>query len=808
MERGEDVKITLGIDVEALQRSATEATRALTSAFSQGIGASLLGSGLPPNQAPPPLPPAGQGNQNNIAGIIAAVQQVNRTLIVGFNALAGGVYLGGGGGGGGGAGGGPGGGGGGAGGLAPPTPGTGVAGGGFGIAGQILSRAGDLAAALMPSSMKMFMGGFYGTDVMGFAHNLVSQIPIAGKLLGAVTSPFHQVMKQNDEFKNMQYELFRDQGEDAMNAFTHMWVGDAYRDQFVNRYGFSRGETQQLVGAAGRRGFRQGDGLETVLNMQGTLGLGQEAAETMGGLRRAGIKPGQETEALATAIGVAVSTGLERGRWGEMLTMWQRAATSSIDTDVAWKEVAAQQNFIGGLGGRFRGDTAAAQSMDQALKGMASNAQSPLALRGAMRLTGGDYFGATARMARAGEQPDLELQESVIDQMMGTAGVQAWLAMPDGPDADRALDRLAGVASTFGTGLSQLKIATLLKARKGTVGPLFKGPSTEATAVGAMVSGAGATLPDTALGPRRSQAEAQRPSGISSIQEERPLMPGGVQGALRRTQDDRFRRMQAGDPDAMPTMSELRSGQFTFDLGPPPAPGSPGAQPLPGAGAPRQTAPGAQGAAQASPATSYQQFVMQGFGNQMPGRAPHPGVDLAFPPGTAVTCPVDGVVEHINRNGTGLEVGAAIHIRADGDGTLWKLYHIDPATFPASLRVGQRVTQGMALGRTYSVRNWQSTGGRPPVRTHLHVGQIGAGGAGLDPMRPGGIAPGSLTGGSMPATTDAPGAAAGGAGGNVHVTADVHVHVHNDQMGRPVVRVRGASPAVTSSPGQLVGGSR
>lgn len=785
----DDVKLTLGIDVEALQRSASQATNVLAQTFEKSISANLLGSGLVPNQAA--AAPAGQGSGNNIAGIISALQRVNQTLIVGFNALAGGVYLGGGGGAGGGGGGGGGagtGGGGAAGaaGLAPPTPGTGVAGGGFGIAGQILSRAGDLAAALMPSSMKMIMGGYYGTDVMGFAHNLVSQIPIAGKLLGAVTSPFHQVMQQNDEFKNMQYESFRDGGEDAMNTFTNLWVDDDKRNRLVKRYGFSRGETQQLVQSGYRRGVGGdrggGSAIETILNMQGQLGLGAEAADTMGGLRRGGLKQGQETEVLANAIGVAVQTGLERGRWGEMLTMWQRAAASSIDTDVAWKEVAAQQQFIGGLGARFKGDTPAAQSMDQSLRQMASNVQSPLALRGAMQLTGGDYFGATARMARAAEQPDTELQERIIDQMMGTAGVRAWLAMPDGPDADRALDRLAGVAQTFGTGLSQLKIITLLKARKGTQGALFKGSMPEAVDIGRQQITGGAQLPGTAIAPRQSQSEAQRPSGISSIQGIGPVAPMSPQDQLRTS------------PVRPPTVDDLQSGRYTIDMPAAPSSAAGGA---------------AAGAGQGAGAASYQQFVTQKFGAPISGRAPHPGVDLAFPPGTAVTCPVDGIVEHVNRNGAGMEVGAAVHIRADADGVLWKLYHIDPATFPPNLRAGQRVTQGTPLGRTYSVKNWQAPGGGPGVRTHLHVGQTSASGAGLDPMRPGGIVPGSLTGGTVPG-----GGSVGGSSGNagpagaMHVTADVHVHVHNDPAGRPVVRVRGATPAITSSPGQLVGGGR
>ncbi len=669
--------------------------------------------------------------------------------------------------------------------------------------------------------MKMIMGGYYGTDVMGFATNVVSQIPIIGKLAGAIMSPFHQVMEKNDEFKNMQYEMFRDSGEDSMHAFTNLWEDDNYRDQFINRYGFSRSETQQLVGGAHRRGLGQGQGMETALNMQGALGLGQEATEAMGGLRRAGLKPGQEQEAMASAIGVAVATGLERGRWGEMLTMWQRAAQSSVDTDVSMKEVLAQQTFIGSLGARFRGDSPAAQSMDQSLKGAASNIQSPFALRGAMQLAGGDYFGATARMARAAEQPDTNLQESVINQLMGSAAAQAWLAMPDGPDADRALDRVAGVGATFGTGLSQLKIATLLKARKKTTGALFRGPDAAAVSVGTqMAGGGGVVLPDTALGPRRSQSEAQRPSGLTDIQSTKPLMPGGAQGALGRAKDDRFKRMEAGDPTSYPTMDELVRGDFTFDL-PPPAPGSLGAQPLPASSSPASTSrpdPGAapppastpptsQSSGASSPsAASYQQFVMQRFGNPIPGRAPHPGVDLAFPPGTAVTCPVDGIITAI-RDGTGIEDGKAIHIR-DDSGETWKLYHIDPKTFPSGLRVGQRVAKGTPLGRTFSFSKWKDTG----VRTHLHVGQISASGVGLDPMRPGGIDPGALTGGSIPS---GPSASRGGGngggevgGGAIHVTSDVHVHVHTDPSGRPVVRIRGASPGITSSPGQLVGGNR
>lgn len=763
----DDVKLQLGIDVEALQRSASQATNVISQAFEKGISANLLGNGLVPTQGP-----SNQSQNNSIAGVITAIQQVNRTLVVGFNSLAGGVYLGGGGGGGA-AGGSPGGGGmagGGAAGLAPPPPGAGVAGGGFGIGSQILSRAGSLAAALMPSSMRMFMGGFYGTDVMGFVHNLVSQIPIAGQLLGAMTGPFHQAMEQNDIFKNMQYEMFRDVGEDAMNTLTNMWVDEDKRKQITQRYGFSRSETQQLIQAGYRGGIGGGPGrnkaIETIMNIQGQLGLGTEAAGTMGALRRGGLQPGQETEVMANAIGVAVATGLERGRWGEMLTMWQRAAQSSVDTDIAWRDVAAQQQFIGGLGGRFRGDTPAAQSMDAALRGATSNVQSPLALRAAMQLTGGDYFAATARMARSAEQPDPQLQEAIINQLAGTSLAKTWLAMPDGPDADRMLERVAGVAAQLGTGLPQLKIITLLKARKKAQGALFPGPTPEAVDIGRQQVTGGAALPGTALGPRISETKKQITSDISSIQDIGPVASMSPQDQLRTT------------PPHIPTVDDLRSGRYTID-------------------------PSSLGGGSSVGGQGYQQLVGQRFGNPIAGRAPHPGVDLMFPPGTAITCPVDGVIEFIIPNGSGDEVGYDLGIRA-ADGVLWKIFHLDPS-MQHSFRVGQRITRGTPLGRTFTNQFWRNPSGGL-TRTHLHVGQMSRAGALLDPMRPGGIEPGSLTGGAAPSMGAA--SAAGTAGSAAHMTADIHVYVHQDQAGRPVVRVRSGAPVITSSPGQMVGGHR
>ncbi len=86
---------------------------------------------------------------------------------------------------------------------------------------------------------------------------------------------------------------------------------------------------------------------------------------------------------------------------------------------------------------------------------------------------------------------------------------------------------------------------------------------------------------------------------------------------------------------------------------------------------------------------------------------------------------------------------------------LWKIYHLDPST-PHNFRVGQRVVRGMPLGRTYTNQFWRNSSGGL-TRTHLHVGQMSRAGALLDPMRPGGIEPGSLTGGVVPGASGSSG---------------------------------------------------
>jgi len=555
----DDVKIQLGIDVDALKRSATEATSVLQKAFeAQNLGSNLLGSGAPATQLP-----AQAGSKDTLRGVIDALERLDRTMTAGFTSLGGlgatgistatGGTVGAGRGGGGG---------GGAGGAAAAASGI----GGFGIA-QVLERAGDLAAALMPSTMNAFMSHGYGTDMAQLAATAVHQIPVAGKLLGAMIDPFISELKGNDQFKNTQYELYRDVGKGSMDAFTDMWTPQKDSDdsgtfeQFTKKYGFTRAETAGMIRSGAKQGlsYGGGGGMDAIFNMQGALGLGEEGTQAAGAFRKAGGGEGREMDIFASAIGVAVQTGLERGRWGEMLNMWQKAAQSSIDTDVSLKGVTDQAAGIGSLGERFKGYTAAAGSMASALQGTTSNTGDALSLRNAMRLEGGDYKKAVARMARSAQTPDPELDDAAINDVMQLDSVQKYMAS----SSEDGLDAAAFDAHMFHTDISQLKFVDLLRKKKQLKGGnIFNGPSQEAVGVAKEAINPSdedwSKAVGIAMGPRIGEMWKQRVSDLSKIQE-----PGGVKTTQQKLDDASKKRMDnlQTDPSSRPTPATISSGQ-------------------------------------------------------------------------------------------------------------------------------------------------------------------------------------------------------------------------------------------------------
>lgn len=758
----DDIKLQLGIDMEGLQRAASQATNVLAQSFEKGVSSNLLGNGLLPTQIANPsgggTGPAAQ--LRAITGVITAVQQVNNTLIAGFTALSGGAYLGGGQGGVGGVG------------------GAGGIGGAVGTGTQpapqkrrstfLREVVQDLATGVNAVGAFANSGGSSQgiTSLIGAAGSMI--MPEVAPLINAVTSVINSGFDKRDLFREAALRRFQVGGGVGIGIDEGKYLGQDFAD-VRKGMGFSIGQFTDLYTSASKRGvFDREPSPQSVMfdlmRGENAFGNSNSMMNMLGAAGRTGSKTSSE-EVIGAAFSAAMESGLTKGRIGEI---YDKLADAIDKNTVASTDVSATANrflFISQLGPQFRGDTIASRDMDQTIKGLAA---------------GSTGFTQMTSLLTAG-------------MSTGKSYAQARLALDTGVDTVGGVSSDALVQSNYApfvdayTNADESGKASILL----QLGVLLGGSLAKHKLIMDKLSSGNIKKVDAAAGYKRfGEISKSTPSAITTQR----VTPAVGQDVWRFGIGDTSSAFERPDASSSSSLSSPSSSSAF---------------------------PSLQSSTQSSQASSAQQsygsFVTQKFGNPIPGRAPHPGVDLALPPGTSVTCPVDGVIEDIRRGGTGLEVGDAIHIRAS-DGVLWKIYHIDPNTFSSGLRVGQRITKGTPLGRTYSVQFWQGPNGKR-VRTHLHVGQTGAGGAGLDPMRPGGIAPGALTGGDVGAMPSPPaGASAGsavsratgaapGSSGNVHVTTDVNVYVHQDPSGRPVVRAT-ATPQVLNSPGQLVGGTR
>lgn len=760
----DDIKLQLGIDMEGLQRAASQATNVLAQSFEKGVSSNLLGNGLLPTQISNPIGSGGTGpaaQLRAIAGVITAVQQVNNTLIAGFTALSGGAYLGGGQGGAGGIGG----------------AGGGAVGGGSQPAPQ--PAPGRRRSAFVKDVVQGLttgvnaVGAFVNsggssqgtTNLIGAAGSML--LPEVAPLINAITSVVNSGFDKRDLFREAALRRFQVGGGTGIDIDEGKFNGQDFAD-VRKGMGFSIGQFTDLYTSASKRGvFDRESAPQSVMfdlmRGENAFGNSNSMMSMLGAAGRTGSKTSSE-EVIGAAFSAAMEEGLTKGRIGEI---YDKLADAIDKNTVASTDVSATANrflFISQLGPQFRGDTIASRDMDQTIKGLAA---------------GSTGFTQMTSLLTAG-------------MGAGKSYAQARLALDTGVDTVGGVSSDALVQSNYAPFVDAYanadesgKASILLQ-----LSVLLGGSLTKHKLIMDKLSSGNIKKVDAAAGYKRfGEISNSTPSAITTQR----VTPAVGQDVWRFGIGDTSSAFERPDASSSSSLTS-QSSSSAF--------------------------PSLQSSTQSSQASSAQQsygsFVTQKFGNPIPGRAPHPGVDLALPPGTSVTCPVDGVIEDIRRGGTGLEVGDAIHIRAS-DGVLWKIYHIDPNTFSSGLRVGQRITKGTPLGRTYSIQFWQGPNGQR-VRTHLHVGQTGAGGVGLDPMRPGGIAPGALTGGDVDAAagvtsrSSPAGASSSGAGpgspGNVHVTTDVNVYVHQDPSGRTVVRARAAAPSATSSPGQLVGGTR
>jgi hypothetical protein len=739
------------------------------------IFGALLGSGASPTGVSMMAPGATPTSKDTLGSVVLALGVINNTLMIGFQALAGGVYGGGsgisGGGGGGGGGGG--------------------AGGGVGIGarsptmnGVVKAVIGNTAASyaalgdsvfkqLYQPANKMWSSGFYGTDMLGFAASAFGKVPLAGQIIGA----FHDEAQDADDFKRRQLRMFRTGGQGSMNAFTEGFTqrdlsdsdvtwgqkmgigkfigdrntersGDFYR--YAVRYGYGRSEYEGLVGSAAR----QGANVQTVMDANGApIGVsGDQAAAFSGSMRRAGAQ-GDNNE-FAKMLGVSISSGLEQGRWGEMITWATRAAQTTLNVAVNVDQMRNVANFVqGGGGAMFQPGTPNFENMTKSYAGLAGDKNSIFAQQAAWKLSGGNYSRMQSILAKSG-MPGGEMDPKlVVDQFWDYPFVQDWFVTVNRPPYGYRgdLDQLAYAAGLLcqgapGTPVPDMENILVMKAHEQeSAEQLSKYGNTSD------FFGEKAVLPKTAQETASADAYRGRTAGIGGTQGQEILVPG-------------------------------RAGS-TGTGAPPAPPSSPSGMFHPSTWSNPSTQSSSEGSG-GQPVGHWTDYITSPMGPRTVNGVPSDHgmhVDLTFPAGAErLMSPCDGKVTMVNKGGTGNEVGGWVSIKVKGSNKVVTLGHLVPSTI--AVTVGQDVYEG----RTYI--GMQAKTDFSEGRRHVDVGVTGEDGKPMSPQDSGvnfdSMHPPNIAPRNPPATESAPGMDGGsglvtptGAQSSIQFEHSIRVHV-------------------------------
>ena len=373
----DDGKIKLGIDISALERDATKATNMLAKVFeNQGLGANLLGSGVPANQI------QAQG-KDTLRGVIDALERIEKTLVIGFTALNGSPGVGGGG---------P---------RRGPDgrflPSEGSDGGGGKGGGSAFGNALAFADKFPQREFANYISGTgYRSDALQLATGLFGSLPVVGKALGLITSQYDK----SDSFLDKSLQAYRRGGIQGRTGLREIVQTDSGRAAMHNA-GLTLQEVtelqqQQLNSTYGASSA----GLRGIMQMQGQLGMGSEGLGLMHSfVAGGGAKGGDEMKVFAEVVGDAFATKLERGRWPAMVESMTRAAQAmgEIGT-VSVQGMIEQQNFMNQLGDRYLPGGAGEGGMRSLITGMSTGQGGGLgnyeALRAAGMGTTQDYWGA------------------------------------------------------------------------------------------------------------------------------------------------------------------------------------------------------------------------------------------------------------------------------------------------------------------------------------------------------------------------------------------------------------------------------
>lgn len=459
----DDIKLQVGLDLDALKTSAERGASVLGQAF-QGAMSSLLsgqtlGSGVPPTQIAP-----GQGHMEQMLDALEGIQQ---TLQAGLSALIQGI-----------------GGGGGIGGATGPS-GSGRpmysppqnAGGGSGgskpttFGGELMEGARTLDRFPMSSFANMIQTDFGRTGIYQFANQLLGNVPIVGKLFGLGA----EYSQASDEFLNQSTNVFRAGGRDARRNF-RMTGGMEAGHEFLKQNGITLPEYANMQMQAASYGSSVADPLAAIQGRYGLADKGVDLMRTMvqggGTLNSKGVndvnyKAGEhEWRNFADVLAVAIGTNLDRGRWGEAFTALSGAARRITTGNIDREGLLSTEQFVGNMGARFQGDSAAHQSMVTTLQGLQGGQGGGLASLMALQAgglgSGGGFFDAQARVDLGAAAGGVGLGD-VLNRYKNLGFVQAYMTSGDEKDLNRAYIILSRMLPAY----KPTDIKEMLRAMRG-----------------------------------------------------------------------------------------------------------------------------------------------------------------------------------------------------------------------------------------------------------------------------------------------------------------------------------------------------
>jgi hypothetical protein len=608
---------------------------------------------------------------------------------------------------------------------------------------------GHVAGGINAASTLAFGGGSMQSSMSAMAQIGGMIAPEAAPILNAVAGAAMTALNAADTRVEAGLRGYQVGGFKGANQ---VLGSDAIDEEYRKLMGFDFERFSNLQTHLGRKTGATND-MRLLMGMENAFGLGGQGVNLLGASARSGHSPTSQNQdkALGSAMGLAMSQSLERGRLGEVFDQLTQAMDQNTKGVADVGSIADRFLFISQLGAQYRGNSSASREMSQGIQSLARG-DKPYTQMSMLRASGFGKAGVSYAQAWLTSQTGLDVQGGISSEQIIMSNFSSYIpSYARGNEKQKA--SIVMIISQL-TGMNGAQV-------KAIMDRLASGPMAHVDAqAGRKALGAEAAMngePESLLRTRKEKTNAESAKA-------------GVGG---------FLHWLGGKGDQRGGISQ-GSTTTTYE----PGGGSNGG----GGGV--QTSQGTAGGAQQSQFSQYRSQggrfgIARGDTGGMQNGV-HPGEDLFFPPNTTIYSPCNGrcvVAGYFAMPGqkTNEANGWAVWIRSTDDGKVWQFVHLKPDT--VQVRRGSAVRRGDKLGTTLGFDKWSNG-----VKTHLHLG-VQQGGQQTDPMQfdlSGIVTPsttrasgGGSSGGPMtaPGATTAPASAPGSGGGSATGGANAEVKV-------------------------------